>query len=308
MSKTKKTLLVLLAVFFVTPILCLGTGYGAIQFGSLMKYSESNNGMEIEYLQNKEVLLNKRITDYENGSNNKYANMLQEYSSPSYLNYYVEKINKPAKNLETIDTKKDIYSVNKLCHYTIKYPQINDQSNPKYRKVNQEIENFFSSETKYLDLCEQEVKEYQEGLDFTVVYVKTINYKLGLANENILSVLYDSSSVYADMKTGIMRQAYPNLEFKAFNYDLESVRKIENTDILNYWEFDALRIEVREKLKDKGILYLNEEDYIIFPYRNYFWYLEKDNLVIINIFDAHFGRGLQVRIAYSNLDSLNLHF
>ncbi len=87
MSKTKKTLLVLLAVFFVTPILCLGTGYVAIQFGSLMKYNEikSKTSKLNEVL--KIIEENKIKSLYINHSHPLYADCQYiSYSKGNYTN------------------------------------------------------------------------------------------------------------------------------------------------------------------------------------------------------------------------------
>lgn len=193
---------------------------------------------------------------------------------------------------EVVVKTKKVEKIVRHCKISIEYPILTrNKQYPKIRYINRFLKRKFLNLKKYRDktLCNsppnQEVK-----FNFTL----EINYEVKLNNRKLFSVYY-SAIAYE------YGYAHPNNTYKAFTFDLKTGKLICYRNLFQDKQYSQkINDRIAKNLLKNGFISSIEE----FEYTKknvYGFYLTKDSLNIINIFDVHAAQGVEAKLPFGDL-------
>ncbi|MCP5492931.1 MAG: hypothetical protein H7A23_00100 [Leptospiraceae bacterium] len=194
---------------------------------------------------------------------------------------------------------KTVEKVIRHCNVIIRYPVLSTPKNtekqyPKINEINKFLKRNFLSLKKYRDktLCDPPPTKNVK-FNFTL----EVNYEVKLNDGKIFSVYYAGLDY-------VYGSAYPNNTFKAFNIDVYTSKLISYKDLFkdkNYTK--KINDLIAKNLLKNGII----ESVSEFEHDKkevYDFYLTKDALNIINIYDFHAVQAVEAKIPFSELGDI----
>lgn len=174
---------------------------------------------------------------------------------------------------------------------------------PKLKSLNSEVsQGIIKKINKFLRKEFQDIKKYENDYqcsrnpkkDKSAFYLD-IKFDVKLNHNHLLSIYY-----YA---VGYLAGAiHPDNEYKAFTFDLRNGNKLLFTDLFrkpsNYTT--VINREIFQELKDMDIL-ATEEEFLEVQKSNYDFYLTRNSIVIINLYDIHVLQSVEVNLKYEKI-------
>jgi hypothetical protein len=225
----------------------------------------------------------------------------------SILAHKIKVFTAESKDLEMVNVKKSVNSPQKFCRYEIEYPQLKKDATPAYDLVNKEIEEFFIPNENDLKLCDSgflrfEGEEYKGDLQSENTYDSTTTtYKVGVSNENFISIA--SYSLYNSILNGDVQGAHPYKETKTLNLSLTyGAREFPTEGMFSISDINFLQEQARKEMINGGSVFADEEVDGLTLHES-FWYLDKSDLVLVNLSDIYALQSVEVRIPYSRIEN-----
>lgn len=194
--------------------------------------------------------------------------------------------------------KESRSSPERYCVFEISYPQARIEGNVDLEKwLNSYLKaQFVPSDAQLLD-CERGVKGFTTKL---VTETTTVSYNVKLSTGDLVSLTYAASSYFEGA-------AHPNNRIEAYTIDLENRSIVPFEGLLRANsddEFDdLLYAAVAEAFSASGAEpYFDQRTFDAqYTRESYDFYLTRDALVVVNLFDVHAIQGLEASIPFFKL-------